>query len=80
MTNTFWVAANILFDLGTGEKKEVLMLVNHEADATFFKKADVDTYKAFVERRAANIVWAVEPTNLRGRIGEYFVIKGMQND
>ncbi len=78
MTNTFWIAANIIFDLGTGEKKEILTLVNHEIDATFFKKVDADNYKAFVERRAINITWSVDPTNLRGR-GDLFVIRGVQS-
>jgi hypothetical protein len=26
--NTFWVAANVMFDLGTGETKQILLLVN----------------------------------------------------
>lgn len=34
--NTFWVAANIMFDLGTGEKKEILLMVNKVEDATVF--------------------------------------------
>jgi len=81
MTNTFYIAANIIFDLGTGEKKEVLMLVNKEIDATFFKKANADAYKAFVETRATtsttNITWSVEKTMLRGT-GDLYVIKGVQ--
>jgi len=54
MTNTFWIAANLTFDLKTGETKEILTLVNHEIDATFLKKADADLYKEFVARRAPN--------------------------
>lgn len=81
MTNTFYIAANIIFDLGTGEKKEVLMLVNHDIDATFFKKADADAYKAFVETRATasatKISWSVEKTMLRGT-GDLYVIRGVQ--
>jgi hypothetical protein len=77
MTNTFWIAANITFDLGTGEKKEILMLVNHEIDATFLRRKDADAYFQFVATRATNIVWSVEPTNLRG--AEWFVIRGVQN-
>jgi len=81
MTNTFYIAANIIFDLGTGEKKEVLMLVNKEIDATFFKKANADAYKSFVETRATtnttNITWSVEKTMLRGT-GDLYVIKGVQ--
>jgi len=79
MTNTFYIAANILFDIGTGEKKEVLMLVNHEIDATFFKKADADAYKEFVARRTTNneITWSVDQTRLRGT-GDLYVIRGVQ--
>jgi len=78
MTNTFWIAANITFDLKTGETKEILTLVNHEIDATFFKKNDADTYYTFVTMRAPkNIVWSIDPTNLRGP--NLFVIRGVQN-
>jgi hypothetical protein len=78
MINTFWIAANIIFDLATGEKKDILTLVNHEIDATFFKQADAVNYKSFVELRASNLKWSVDPTNLRGR-GDLFVIRGVQN-
>jgi hypothetical protein len=78
MTNKFWIAANIMFDLGTGKKTEVLLLVNNEIDATFFKEAEAHRYKDFVARRADNIEWFVEPTRLRGS-GELFVIRGLQN-
>jgi hypothetical protein len=77
MTNTFWLAANIQFDLGTGKRTDVLTLVNQEIDATFFKKPDAESYKSFVETRAPEIKWSVEPTNLRGT-GMY-VIRGVQN-
>lgn len=77
MTNTFWIAANITFDLKTGEKKDILMLVNHEIDATFFTREDADLYYTFVTVRAQNIIWSVEPTNLRGK--GLFVIRGIQN-
>jgi hypothetical protein len=77
MTNTFWIAANIIFDLRTGEKKEILTLVNHEIDATFFKRPDADKYKVFVEERAPEIKWFVEPTNLRG--AGMYVIRGVQD-
>ncbi len=79
MTNTFWIAANITIDLGTGEKKDILTLVNHEVDATFWHIEDAQGYKDFVARRAPGIAWTVEPTSLRGRLGEFFVIKGVQN-
>jgi hypothetical protein len=77
MTNTFWIAGNILFDLNTGKKTDVLMLVNHEVEASFFKRVDADAYRDFVAARAPNITWIVEATNLRG--SGMFVIKGVQN-
>jgi hypothetical protein len=76
MTNTFWVAANILFDLETGKKTEVLLLVNREGDATYFTRADAETFKGFVERRATNIHWYIDSTNQRTGM---FVIRGVQN-
>jgi hypothetical protein len=78
MTNTFWIAANIIFDLKTGETKEVLTLVNHDIDATFLKKEQADAYKEFVAQRAPHIQWNVEVTMLRGK-GDLFVIRGVQN-
>jgi hypothetical protein len=41
--NTFWIAANVMFDLGTGEKKEILLLVNKVEDATVFTMQDAVT-------------------------------------
>jgi hypothetical protein len=78
MTNTFWIAANIIFDLGTGEKKEILTLVNHEIDATFLKRKDAELYFNFVSVRATNIIWSIDSTRLRGQ-GDLFVIRGVQN-
>jgi hypothetical protein len=77
MTNTFWIAANIVFDLRTGERKDVLTLVNHEIDATFFTESDALNYKNFVQSRADDIQWFVEQTRLRGP--SKFVIRGVQN-
>lgn len=79
MTNTFWIAANITFDLKTGETKEILTLVNREIDATFWKRKDADNAKEFVERRAPEIQWSVDESMLRGKKGELFVIRGVQN-
>jgi hypothetical protein len=79
--NTFWVAANIMFDLGTGEKKEILLMVNKVEDATVFTEQDAQRYFQFVAARASNIGWSVERLttshNLQ-RLGR-FVIKGVQN-
>jgi hypothetical protein len=79
--NTFWVAANIMFELGTGEKKEVLLMVNKVEDATVFTEQEVQRYFQFVAARASNIAWSVERLttghNLQ-RLGR-FVIKGVQN-
>ena len=59
MTNTFWIAANIIFDLGTGEKKDILTLVNHEIDATFFKRKEAELYFSFISKRTTDIIWSV---------------------
>jgi hypothetical protein len=69
-----------MFDLGTGEKKEILLLVNKIVDATVFTEQDAQRYAQFVAARASNIAWQVEPLttghNLQ-RLGR-FVIKGVQ--
>jgi hypothetical protein len=77
MTNTFWLAANILFDLGTGKRTDVLTLVNQEIDASVFQKSVAEGFLNFVATRSPEIRWAVEPTNLRG--SGLYVIRGMQN-
>ena len=76
MTNTFWIAANVIFDLGTGHTSQVLMLVNRESDATFFDtEAEARTYLEFVHRRAKHIEWHLEgPTPQRPS----YVIRGEQ--
>jgi hypothetical protein len=85
--NTFYIAANIIFDLGTGESKQVLMLVNKVADASIFNAEDAQNYVNFVKVRAPKIIWSIEPLNppqphlpfLRpyGEL-EKFIIKGVQ--
>jgi len=69
-----------MFDLGTGEKKEILLLVNKVEDATVFTEQDAQRYVQFVAVRASNIAWSVERLtighNLQ-RLGR-FVIKGVQ--
>ena len=66
MMNTFWIAANIIFDLSTGTTKQVLMLVNRADDATVFSsEKEAETYLNFVQVRAPNIRWVIEiPTPL----------------
>lgn len=76
MTNTFWVGANIMFDLGTGKTTQVLLLVNREDDATTFKSEDARTYLSFVQHRAEHIKWSLEKS--KERPGMY-VIKGLQD-
>lgn len=79
----FWVAANVMFDLGTGEKKDILLLVNKVEDATVFTEQDAQRYLEFVGARASNIAWSVERLTI-GHIGRKlqrlgrFVIKGVQ--
>jgi hypothetical protein len=77
MTNTFWIAANIIFELGTGATKQVLMLVNRESDATVFEsEKEAQTYFSFVKNRAQDIQWFLEsPTPQRPR---GWVIRGVQ--
>jgi len=59
--NAFYIAVNIIFDLATGETKNVLMLVNKPEDASIFNAADAQNYANFVTRRASKIYWSVEP-------------------
>jgi hypothetical protein len=78
--NTFWVAANVMFDLGTGETKQILLLVNKVEDATVFTSQDAANYLNFVAVRAQNIIWTIEPLKTPAfRRVERFVIKGVQH-
>jgi hypothetical protein len=67
MTNTFWIAGNIIFDLATGKTTDVFMLVNREQDATIFEtREEAETALSFVQRRAEKIQWFLEnPTPQR---------------
>lgn len=77
MTNTLFIAANIIFDLETGKTTQVLMFATRESDATYFTKEDADLYLNFVKQRAPkNIQWTVYPTNQRTGM---YVIQGIQN-
>jgi hypothetical protein len=79
VTNVFWIGANVLFDLQTGETKQVLQFVFREEDATTLTEASANTYISFIQGRAANYVgnttWHKEPSTLRRGL---FVIKGVQ--
>ena len=72
-----------MFELGTGEKKEILLMVNKVEDATVFTEQEVQRYFQFVAARASNIAWSVERLTI-GHIGRKlqrlgrFVIKGVQ--
>jgi hypothetical protein len=85
-TNTFYIAANIIFDLANGETKNVLMLVNKKEDATIFNAADTQKYINFVQQRAkGGIIWSTEqlmPPVPTGRPAERhaarFIIRGVQ--
>jgi hypothetical protein len=87
----FYIAANIIFDLATGETKNVLMLVNRAEDATIFSAEDAQSYINFVKHRAKGIVWSPEQvssaTDLPPILGKAlgrseqparFIIKGLQ--
>jgi hypothetical protein len=81
-TNTFYIAANIIFDLATGETKNVLMLVNKSEDASIFSATDAQNYVNFVKPRAPKIIWSVEQLAPRSASdmlgGTRFIIKGVQ--
>jgi hypothetical protein len=78
-TNTFYIALNIIFDLATGEARNVLMLVNKPEQASIFSTTDAENYKNFVSARASKIVWSVEQLTTGHdleRLGR-FIIKGV---
>lgn len=77
MINTFWIGANIIFDLDTGHTSQVLLLVNTERDATIFEtKDEADTYYNFVKVRAKHIEWYLDPPIPQRPQG--YVIRGVQ--
>jgi hypothetical protein len=81
-SNTFYIAVNIIFDLATGETKNVLMLVNKPEDASVFNAVDAQNYANFVKHRASKIIWSVEQltsANAYADIlgGQRFIIKGV---
>jgi hypothetical protein len=88
--NTFYIAANIIFDLATGETKNVLMLVNKAEDASVFTAEDAQNYANFVKHRSPRIIWSIEilppltttPAFLKKAMGvptgDRFIIKGVQ--
>lgn len=88
--NTFYIAANIIFDIATGETKSVLMLVNKPEDASVFTATDAQNYLNFVKVRAQKIIWTIEqltpltttPAFLKKAMGvptgDRFIIKGVQ--
>jgi len=78
MTNTFWISTNIIFDLGTGKTSQILMLVNREGDAAAFNTLkEAQTYLAFVQARAGQIQWFVDPPTPQRPQG--YLIRGVQN-
>lgn len=89
--NTFYIAANIIFDIATGDTRSVLMLVNKPEDASIFSATDAQKYINFVKVRAQKIIWEVEPLPstdtpdlFRRALGVHtaatdrFIIKGVQ--
>ena len=77
ITNQFWVAANIILDLGTGGRSNVLMLVSNEREATVFDLInDATTYFEFVKRKAPEIYWSLEPPTPQRPQG--YIIRGVQ--
>jgi hypothetical protein len=76
VTSVFWIAGNIIFDLGTGKTTNVLMLVNRESDATIFAENDARTYLSFVAQRAPQIQWYLDSPKPQRPQG--WVIRGVQ--
>jgi len=80
MTNTFWIGANVLMNLETGETSQVLQYVFLEEEATTFTEDQARATRMFVEPRsrrfADNITWKIEKSAIRPG---FFVIKGEQN-
>ncbi len=77
-TNQFWIAANIIFDMGTGATREVMMLVNREIDATIFgTEAEARLFFDFVCVRAQHIQWFLDPPTPQRPQG--WVIRGLQS-
>ena len=76
MKNTFWIGANIIFDLETGATRQVLMLVNREFDATSFEEKEANTILAFVKQRAAHITWSLDKPTAQRPQG--YLIRGVQ--
>jgi hypothetical protein len=75
-TNTFWIGANILFDLETGRTTRVMLLVTREDDATIFKEEDARIYLSFVKRRATDIQWSMARSKEKP---DKYVIRGTQD-
>jgi hypothetical protein len=75
--NQFWIAANIIFEIGTGATKQVLMLVNHASDATIFgTEKEAQEYFVFVKNRAQHIEWFLDAPSIARPKG--WVIRGIQ--
>lgn len=76
-TNQFWIAANIIFELGTGQTKEVLMLVNNVLEATVFpSEQEAANFYNFVRSRASTVQWFLDPPTPQRPQG--WVIRGIQ--
>jgi hypothetical protein len=76
--NVFWLGANILCDMRTGETKQMLMLVYREEDASTFTQDDADSYRSYFASRAepfAKINWTIHKSTSRPG---FFVIRGEQ--
>jgi len=77
MTNTFWIEANIILDLGTGERRDVLMLASNERDASIFQTEELArNYLEFVANRAKDVQWFLDPPTPQRPQG--WLIRGVQ--
>jgi len=83
--NTFWIATNIMFDINSGEKREILLLADKAKDAAVFTHDDAAKYCSFVKAREPNIEWSIEPSAMPTALirrphvyGAQYVIKGVK--
>ena len=74
---TFWIAANIIFDIDNGRSSNVLTLVNRIEQSSDFKTLEqATTYVNFIQRHAPHIQWFVDGPTPQRPFG--YRIRGVQ--
>jgi hypothetical protein len=77
MTSTFWLGANIIFDLETGKTTRVVMLVWRVEDASVFAtEREGLNYLSFVRTRSTDIEWFLDGPTPKRPLG--YVLRGVQ--